>query len=166
MVKAIKVKPVEVTGHCRAGLTLDDEFLIDGSNLLNPRQSNICIGALSHLPPVVSALQEGKQLHAHARCQSCTGVGQENRVVFLLGHADAWELCVCLSEYSRLCTEGGLRQAQDASGEPLVARQLKVEATELQRRGDYTGALHKMEAALEEMHTAVACRETWLYYNR
>lgn len=153
----IKVKPVEITGHCRAGLTLDDEFLVDGSNLLNPRDSKMCIGALSHLPPVVSTLQQGKQMFAHARCQNCTGVGQENRVVFLLGRADKWDLCASMSEYGRLCIQ---------CGESAVARQLKVEATELQRRGDYTGALKKMEAALEEIHSAVACRETWLYYNR
>ncbi len=153
---AIKIKPVEVIGHCRAGLTLDDEFLVDGTNLLNPRQSGICIGALSHLPPAISTLQRGKRFFAHARCQNCTGLGQENRVVFLLGYADRWALCECMSEYSRLCLE---------CGESALARQLKVEAAELQSQGAYTKALQRMEAALEELKSAGASRETWLYYN-
>lgn len=153
---AIRVKPVEISGCCRAGLSLDDDFLIDGSNLLNPRHSQMCIGALSHLPPVVATLQQGAQLFAHARCQNCTGVAQENRVVFLLGRADRWELCECMSEYGRLCAE---------HGEPAVARRLKAEATELNRHGDYAGALQKIEGALDELQIALACRETSLYYN-
>lgn len=153
---AIKIKPVEIIGHCRANLTRDDEFQVEGTNLVNPGQSNVCVGALSHLPPAISTLQRGEKFFAHARCQNCTGLGQENRVVFLLGHADKWELCERMSEYSRLCAE---------YGESAVARQLKAEAAELQSQGEYAAALRSMEAALQELQSAAACEETWLYYN-
>lgn len=99
--RTIKVKPVEIIGHCRANLTLDDEFQIEGTALVNPRQSNVCISALSHLPPIISVLQRGRRLYAHTACQECTGLGRENRVVFLLGHADKWGLCQMLSEHRR-----------------------------------------------------------------
>ena len=49
--QTIKVKPVEITGHCRAKLTPADEFQIRGTRLENPRQSNLCCLALAHLPP-------------------------------------------------------------------------------------------------------------------
>lgn len=153
---AIKIKPVEIIGHCRANLTLDDECLVEGSNLLNPRQSNLCIGALSHLPPAISSLQKQRFI-AHVRCQNCTELGQENCVVFLLGHVDKWELCECLSAYSRLCAE---------HGESAVARQLKLEAAQHQNRGEYAEALQKIGAALEELRGAAASAETLMYYNR
>lgn len=154
---AIKIKPVEIIGHCRANLTVDDEFQVEGANLLNPRHSNLCIRALSHLPPAISTLQREKRFFAHARCQNCTGLGRENRVVFLLGHADKWELCQRMSEYRRLCGE---------CEEPGVARQLKAEASQHQDRDEYAEAVQKMGAAVEELRRAAARQETFLYYNR
>ncbi len=153
---AIKIKPVAVVGHCRAGLTLGDEFLVEGSNLLNPEQSNICIRALSHLPPAIATLQRGERIFAHTRCQNCTGLGRENRVVFLLGHADKWDLCQKMSEYRRLC---------GACREPEVARELKAEARRHQSRGEYAEAVRAMDAALAELRGAAARTETFLYYN-
>ncbi len=83
--KAIKIKPIEITGACRAGLTLADEFEIRGMNLVNPKHSRLCFLALSHLPPTVTQLQRGNCAVAHLCCPEClSGPENENRVVFLL----------------------------------------------------------------------------------
>lgn len=141
--KTIKVKPVEITGNCRANLTLDDEFQIEGMRLENPRQSSLCFLALGHFPPIVSQLQSENHFLAHVVCPDCLSrLDQENRVVYLLGHADKWELCQAISEYRRLCGE---------CEEPEVAKQLRVEATQHQNRGEYAEATRKMAAALAEL---------------
>lgn len=145
----IKVKPVEVVGHCRARLSPGDEFEIKGTRLENLRQSNLCVLALGHLPPIVKQLQGGKHFYAHLTCPECLArEGQKNRVVFLLGHADKWALCQAISEYRRLCRRLG--------EEPVLAGQLGQEATHHQKQGDYSKAALKMVAAVAELKRNLA----------
>ena len=147
--KTINVKPVELIGNCRANLTLGDEFQIRGMNLENPNQSNICFLALGHFPPIVSQLQSGNHFFAHVTCPDCLSrLDRENRVVYLLGHADKWELCQALSTYDRLC-----RQYAE---EPEVARELRAVAIQYQDQGEYSKATQKMKAALEELKRVAA----------
>jgi uncharacterized repeat protein (TIGR04076 family) len=146
--KTINVKPIEVIGNCRAQITVEDEFQIEGMRLMNPRQSNICFMALGHLPPIVSQLQSENHFFAHVTCPDCLArLDQENRVVFLLGHADKWELCRALSEYDRLC-----RQCAE---EPEPASQLRVEAIQYQQEDEYFKAVHSIESALTELKRMV-----------
>ena len=148
--RTINIKPVEIIGNCRANLTLDDEFQVDGVRLINPRQSNICLGALSHLVPIVQQLQRETRCFAHAICPDCLSpVEPETRAVFLLGHADKWELCQALSAYDRWCGE---------CQEPDLARRLKEEAIQHQRRDEYSKAVEKMQAALEELKRVMKVR--------
>ena len=144
--QTIRVKPVEIIGRCRAGLTPEDEFRIEGPRLVNPQRSNLCVFALGQFAPVVAQLQRGKRFFAHVACTNCTGLERENRAVFLLGHADKWELCQALPEYRRLCRD---------HGEPETARHLRAEAIQHQNRGEYAEAVRKMQAALTELQPSV-----------
>jgi hypothetical protein len=149
--RTIKVKPVEITGECQANLTLEDEFQIRGVILENPRQSNLCLIALSHLPPIVTQLQRETRCFTHFTCPDCMShLEPEMRVVFLLGHADKWDLCQVRSAYDRLCGE---------CDEPELARRLKEEALYHQDQGEYPQALHKMTAALEALERAFPKQE-------
>jgi hypothetical protein len=143
--KIINIKPVDIVGNCRANLTLDDEFQVEGMRLENPRQSNLCLLALSHFPPIVQQLQSESHFFAHMSCPDCLSrLDQEHSVVFLLGHADKWELCQVISEYDRLCRG-------ECEEESEIARRLKAEAIQLQQQGDYAQATQKMKAALKEL---------------
>ncbi len=143
--RRINIKPVQIVGHCRANLTPEDEFQVDGVRIVNPKRSAMCVRALSYMPPAIGTLQRGTRFFTHLTCSECTGVQQENCVVFLLGHADKWALCQMLSEYDRLCRQ---------CGQPESARQLKTEAMHHQGRDEYEAAIAKMGAALAELQRA------------
>ena len=149
--RTINVKPVEITGRCRANLTAADEFQIRGSNLENPGQSNVCYRALAHFPPIVDLLQQNNHFYALLICPECPAQpGGENSVTFLLGHEDKWELCQTISEYHQLW-----KQCPESD----TARQLRVEATRYQKQGDYTAATESMKAALAEMKQGTMVRD-------
>lgn len=151
--KTIRVRPVRIYGCCPAGLGLDDEFEIEGMRLENPRGSRICFLAVSQLPigQGVWQLQSEDRFFSHVSCPGCIpGLERENRVVFLLGHADRWRLCQLVSEYLEL--------SKDA-GEPEAARQLAGEAIAHQKRGEYDEAARKTELALQELRRALRGRE-------
>ena len=135
----IRVVPVHVIGRCPAGLTLGAEFLVEGMTVSSPHGDGPCLAALSHLPMAVWQTQSGRRFFAHSSCPGCTRrLPHENRVVFLLGHADKWELCCAISEYLKLIKR---------IGEPSEAQRLKAEAIVCQERGDYAGAVARMRAA-------------------
>ena len=139
--------PVEINGKCRANLTSNDEFRIRGMKLENPGQSNICVLALGHFPPVITQLQQGNHFYAFVICPECPArPGVENSVTFLLGHGDKWDLCQTISEYHRLWKQ---------YPESEIARQLRVEANQHQKQGEYAEATQKMKAALAEMERLV-----------
>jgi len=145
----ITAKPVQVIGNCPAGLTSDDEFQIDGLRLENPQGRRLCFLALSQFPlgQGVWQLQSGERFFSHVSCPSCMlRPTQENRVVFLLGHADKWELCQYISEYV------ALRQHHE---EPEGARRAREEAMLYQDRGEYVAAAKKMAMALRALKSTL-----------
>jgi len=142
---AIKVRPVQVVGDCPAALTSEDEFQIDGLRLENPTGSRLCFLALSQFSygQGIWQLQAGESFFSHVSCPGCTlRPDQENRVVFLLGHADKWVLCQLISEYLALCR---------LQAEPDAARQAREEAIRCQDRGEYSEAAQRMETALHAL---------------
>lgn len=150
--KTVRVKPVQIIGYCPAGLTLDDEFQIAGLRLKNRKGSRLCLLALSQITigQGIWQLQSEARFFSHISCPGCTSrLEQENRVVFLLGHADKWRLCRMISEYLRLCKP---------AGEPEAARRAKEEAIRHQDRGEYREAAQKMGLALLALQQA-ACGE-------
>ncbi|MBN2387445.1 MAG: hypothetical protein JXB85_10520 [Anaerolineales bacterium] len=122
--KTIRVRPVEILGSCPAGLSLQDEFHIEGMLLVPAEGFPICFLALSHLAPTIWQLQSKSRFFGHASCPGCTTrAEEEQRVIFLLGHADKWDLCQAISEYRRW-----VRQTP----EPENAQQSRLEAMQAQ----------------------------------
>lgn len=145
---SIKIKPIEVLGDCPAGLTLKDELRIAGMTLENPQGSEVCFLAVCHFPIAVWGLQAGERFFAHASCPGCTSdLASENRVVFLLGHQDKWELSQLISEYLRLSKK---------VVESESAQRRKAEAIALQNQGEYSQATEVMRSALKDLRR-VAC---------
>jgi hypothetical protein len=143
--KTISVRPIEIIGTCPARLKLTDQFQIKGMRLSNPGNSSICFLAISQIPigQGIWQVQSGERFFSHVACPGCTsGLGRENRVVLLLGHADKRELCQAISEYVNL---------RKKHGEPEAAAELRDLAMEQQNRGEYLAATATMKAAIEEL---------------
>jgi len=143
--KMIKIKPMQVIGECPAGLNLEDEFQIDGMRLENPPASRLCFLALSQIPlgQGIWQLQNDERFFSHVSCPSCTlRPDRENRVTFLLGHADKWRLCQLISEYLILSKE---------LGESPAAIEAKKKAIAWQEQGNYLQAEKAMEIAHREL---------------
>lgn len=141
----INIKPVLIIGDCPAGLTLNDQFQVEGMGVVNPEGSTLCFLAIAQMPvgQGVWQLQSGVRFFSHFSCPGCTShLDAENRVVFLLGHADKWELCQHISEYLRLCKQ---------YSEPEEAKQFKEAAILHQNRGEYAEATRQMELALQAL---------------
>jgi len=150
-VKTIRIRPIELIGHCPARLSLNDGFQVAGMNLENPQGSRLCFLAFSHFPMTVWQLQSESRFFSHASCPGCISrLEEENRVVFLLGHSDKWSLCQVISEYLRLC-----RRVK----EPDAAARLKAEAIQHQENHEFAAAEQKMQLALTELKRAVAKAE-------
>ena len=138
--KTIRVKPVEMIGTCPARIMPKDEFQIEEMNLIHTGNVNLCFLAISHFPPTIWQLQNESRFFGHVSCPGCTKQpDEENRVVFLLGHADKWDLCQAISEYRRLTCQ---------HSEPEKAKKLRVEAMQAQTDGDFSRATLVMKAAL------------------
>lgn len=140
--KRIIVKPTEIIGQCPLGLTATDEFQIAGMRLENLADSNLCFLAISQLPvgQGVWQLQNEERFFSHISCPGCSpDLDHENRVVFLLGHADKWNLCRLISTYLRF---------SKTRTEPEAALKLKETAIQQQNQGDYAAAAQTMQAAL------------------
>ena len=141
----IKIKPVQIIGVCPAGLRPEDEFQIEGMRLENPNGSKICFLGISQIPigQGIWQLQSEERFFSHVSCPSCTTCpDQENRVTFLLGHADKWKLCQLISEYIIL---------SKITVESVSAWQSKEKAITYQDQGDYFQAAQQMEIALIEL---------------
>lgn len=143
--ETINVKPVQIIGSCPAHLTLDDSFRIQDMKLDNPWDSNICFLAISQLPigQGIWQLQSEERFFSHVSCPGCTvQLDRENRVVFLLGHANKWKLCQLISEYLRVCRR---------HGESEAARLRKEKAIKHQNQGEYLEAAQEMKVALRKL---------------
>lgn len=141
----VKVRPVEIIGRCPAGVTTADEFVLDGIRIENARNSVICLPALSQIPigQGIWQVQNDERIFSHVSCPGCISeIENENRVVFLLGHSDKWELCQTVSEYMRL---------RKKHIEPRSAAALRNSAMEQQNSGEFAAAAETMKAAIREL---------------
>ena len=156
--RVIFFQPVEIRGTCPAGLRTGRRFTVQGMSLLRTAgdDSGACLASMAHWLPSLWQLESGRRFFAHASCPGCT-MGRafpatapaaagpeppENRVVFLGGHADKWELCQAISKY---------RRVSRVAGENESARALRREAMERQNRGDFEGACQCMVRAVAEL---------------
>lgn len=137
----ISIKPVDIIGTCPISLGLNDLIQIEEMKVLNPDQNNICFLAICQFPPMIWQLQAGKRIFSHSSCPGCSSsLKNENRVIFLLGHVDKWNLCLSISRYLRLIKQ---------QGEPDKAKRLKLEAIEYQNSNDFDLALKRMNEAIK-----------------
>jgi hypothetical protein len=145
IMQTIKVKPVRVLGTCPAGLTPVDEFQVEDMRLENPHGSRLCFMAVGQMPvgQGIWQLQAEERFFSHFTCPGCTSqLEQENRVVFLLGHADKWKLCCLISDYLALAKR---------VAEPVSACRAREAAMRCQEHGDFLQAEQQMETALREL---------------
>lgn len=143
MTQIINIKPVEIIGNCPAQLRLSDLIQIEDLKIINSQNCGLCFLALNHIPILIWKLQSNLSFFAHSSCPGCTlSLQAENRVIFLLGHRDKWDLCQYISEYRRL---GRMY------GESTDAKSLKEIAIQLQSKGQYLEATLQMEVALKEL---------------
>ena len=148
-----RIRVAAVRGACNARLEVGDTFQLESLSITPRGNDRVCFLAVSQLPigQGVWQLQSEERFFSHVSCPGCiAGPERENRVVFLLGHADRWRLCQLISEYLEL---------SKSAGEPEAARQLSQEAIAHQKRGEYDEAAHKTELALQELRRALGPRE-------
>ncbi len=144
--KPILIRPVEIIGTCPAGLTPVAEWQLDGMNLHSSAGSPLCFLALSQIPIMVWQLQSDRRFFSHATCPGCTADPEhENRIVFLLAHADRWALSRMISDYLRLAKKHGVPPAAQRSNELAIERQ---------NTGDFVGAERAMTRALAALREA------------
>jgi hypothetical protein len=149
----VKVRPIEFQGRCAAGLIEEDEFQVSGVRLLIPRGSSICFLALSHLAPVIRQLQSESRLFVHAACPGCPSpLNPENRVTFLLGQAEKWELCRTISAYQRVIRPSNeLEAALGTAPETAPGPDAWVGPLAPRERGESSGAEQRIRTVIEEL---------------
>ncbi len=144
----LRAEAVEVLGVCPAGLSVGEEFPVggagaDGLTVTPGAVRPVCVWAAGAFAPTVWQLRAGSRFFGHASCPGCTiDPAHENRVVFLLGHADKWDLCRLISEYLRLRRD---------HGEPPSAAALSTRAMAHQEGGDFAAAAEAMRQAVEAL---------------
>lgn len=88
----LRVSPSRIFGKCPAGHQIGDEFTVDGT-VVNSLKGPICYVALSVFTSQVSQIQRDGRVTSHLSCPGCSFNSEmENRVVFVLGSEEAWEL--------------------------------------------------------------------------
>ena len=92
--------PSRIFGTCPAGHRLGDEFVVEGT-IVRPVKGPLCYVALSAFTAQVTQIQRRERVTSHLSCPGCSfNSNKENRVIFVLGREDAWELSQKYSEYN------------------------------------------------------------------
>jgi len=142
--KKIRIKPIQIIGKCPIGITRKDEFIINGMLIEKDIESKLCFLAISQIPigQGIWQLQSEERFFSHVSCPGCIqNTDNENRIVFLLGHEDKWELCKSISHYLKL-TKQYIETAD--------LKEIKNNAIRKQYNGDYKGAAEAMKQLIEE----------------
>lgn len=92
--------PSRIFGECPAGHQMGDEIIIDGT-AIRVLKGPICYVAMAAFTDQVTQLQRGERLTSHLSCPGCCfDSDRENRVVFVLGCEEAWNLSKRFSAYN------------------------------------------------------------------
>lgn len=96
----VRIGPSRIFGRCPAGYRVGDEFIIDGTNV-SVVKGPICYVALSAFTAQVTQIQRQQRTTSHLSCPGCSfDSKQDNRVVFVLGSEETWNLSKKFSEYN------------------------------------------------------------------
>jgi uncharacterized repeat protein (TIGR04076 family) len=96
----VRIGPSRIFGACPAGYRISDEFIIDGTNV-SVVKGPICYVALSAFTAQVTQIQREQRATSHLSCPGCSfDSKQDNRVIFVLGSEEAWNLSRKFSKYN------------------------------------------------------------------
>ncbi len=96
----VRIGPSRIFGKCPAGFQINDEFIIDGTNV-SAVKGPICYVALSAFTAQVTQIQRQQRTTSHLSCPGCSfNKKQDNRVVFVLGSEETWNLSRMYSKYN------------------------------------------------------------------
>ena len=134
--------PSRIFGTCPAGHQTGDEFMIEGT-IVRPVKGPICYVALSAFTVQVTQIQRRERVTSHLSCPGCSfDSNKENRVVFVLGHEDAWELSRKYSEYNWARIDGR---------ETKTSQRYRDLCWKLTQEGNYTDAERAIEQAINHL---------------
>ena len=140
--------PSRIFGKCPAGHQIGDEFIIDGT-VVQAVKGPICYVAMSAFTDQVTQIKRGERVTSHLSCPGCCfDSDQNNRVVFVLGSEDAWELSKKYSEYNW----GRL----DGRGSETSARYCDL-CWKLTQAGNYVEAERAIEQAIKHLKPVHKC---------
>ncbi len=99
----------EVTGICNAGYTIGDRIVInrDSACIDKEESGNLCIWVLNSILSNMCRVPDGEKIIA-----SCPDPENINKVVFILGWEDVWNVIKKLSQYNWLRLED--RETEDS----------------------------------------------------
>jgi len=96
----VHAAPSRIFGKCPAGLRKGDELVI-AETTVTASKGPICYVAMSSFTDQVTQIQRRERVTSHLSCPGCGfGSNQDNRVVFVLGSENAWNLSKKYSEYN------------------------------------------------------------------
>lgn len=96
----IRAAPSRIIGECPAGHQMGDEMIIDGT-VIHVLEGPICHVAMSAFTDQVTQIQRHERVTSHLSCPGCCfDSGRENRVIFVLGSENAWNLSKKYSKYN------------------------------------------------------------------
>lgn len=96
----VRAGPSRIFGKCPAGHQIGDEFIIDGT-IVQVVKGPICHVAMSAFTDQVTQIQRCERVTSHLSCPGCGFHSTlDNRVVFVLGSEDAWQLSKKYSAYN------------------------------------------------------------------
>ena len=121
---------------------MDDQLVIDETVVYSVR-GPLCYIALSAFTQQVTEIRRRERVTSHISCPGCSSnLDQENRVVFVLGNEDAWNLSKKFSAYNWARLDG---RATESS-----ARYCN-QSWELTQAGRYAEAERAIEEATKHL---------------
>lgn len=138
----IRAGPSRIFGKCPAGHQMGDELIIDGT-IVQAVKGPICYVAMSAFTDQVTQIQRRERVTSHLSCPGCCFNSElENRVVFVLGSEDAWELSKKYSAYNWGRLEGR---------ETETSAHYRDLCWELTQTGNYSEAEKAIENAMKHL---------------
>jgi len=138
----VLASPSRISGKCPAGHQIGDEFMIERT-IVRPVKGPICHVALSAFTDQVTQIQRRERVTSHLSCPGCSfNSDKENRVVFVLGCEDAWELSKKYSEYNWARIDGR---------ETKTSQRYRDLCWKFTQEGNYTEAERAIEQAIKHL---------------
>jgi len=138
----VLASPSRISGKCPAGHQIGDEFMIERT-IVRPVKGPICHVALSAFTDQVTQIQRRERVTSHLSCPGCSfNSDKENRVVFVLGREDAWELSKKYSEYNWARIDGR---------ETKTSQRYRDLCWKFTQEGNYTEAERAIEQAIKHL---------------